>query len=182
VEVYQLDSVLHDADTNSVTPLLKAVLALVAVAVAALAVTVIVVQAFEINPGCQLFGADEKEWREGNLRLLEDVPKYPGSTPTGQSFSNGFFVADDRCLAAENAGPYKSYATFVSYRLPAGVSFDQVEAFYDRELKARGWTLPIGRGTREVQYRKGESKMTVRGYTSAPVYQFVVRYKAPEDL
>ena len=43
------------------------VLAIVLGLIAALMVTVFVIKTFEINPGCQLYGADRDKWREGTL-------------------------------------------------------------------------------------------------------------------
>lgn len=124
--------------------------------------------------GCRLFSVDQDEWVAANRALLEDVPVYPGSTLMYES-SNGSAVAKDRCIRAENSGPYDSYTTFVRYRMPAGSRFADVAAFYKRQLTRKGWRPGWYSGL-EFAYVRGNAFATVRSARGETFWEFVVNH------
>jgi hypothetical protein len=125
--------------------------------------------------GCRLFSVDQDGWVAANRRMLEDLPVYPGSVLMYES-SNGGSVAKDRCLPAENSGPYDSFTTSVRYRMPAGSNFADVADFYERELTARGWRPGWHSGRYEFAYVRGDAFITVRSGVGAPFWEFVANH------
>jgi hypothetical protein len=154
--------------------LVRVIAAVLAAILAIAGAAVVVIVGFRIDPpNCTLFGADKGEWEQANREVLSDVPIFPGSTLMYETM-NGCAVADDRCIAFES-GPYDSYATFVRYRVPARGTFAQVSDFYDRELSARGWSVPPPEFVGDRQYTRANAKHWVRG--DDDFWEFIVTYK-----
>jgi hypothetical protein len=125
--------------------------------------------------GCRLSSVDEDEFVAANREMLKEIPVYPGSTLMYES-SNGWAVAQDRCFPFENSGPYDSYGTFVRYKMPTRTTFAEVDAFYRRELGARGWVLESYGGL-ERGYKRGEASLSVRSALGESFWEFVAVHK-----
>jgi hypothetical protein len=125
--------------------------------------------------GCRLFSVDQDRWVAANKELLQEVPVYPGSMLMYES-SDGASVARDRCIRAENSGPYDSFHTDVRYRMPAGSEFADVAAFYRWELAKSGWQPGWHAGRLEFAYVRGNSFITVRSGLSETFWEFVVNH------
>jgi hypothetical protein len=124
-------------------------------------------------PGCRWHSVDKDRWEAANLALLDDIPVYPGST-RGNADTLGYAVAKDVCFAGENSGPYGSWMTNVNYALPVGATSAHIVAFYDEELRNRGWTLrPYGPSDERTYYR-GEATLVLRTPRPEGYFEFRV--------
>jgi hypothetical protein len=124
-------------------------------------------------PGCRLFSVDTGASVAANRKVLDEIPVYRDSTLMYE-VSHGSRVANDRCLAFENSGPYDSFATFVRYRMPPGSTFDDVAAFYSKQLGMRGWRLPKAWTPLERTYVRGDARLNLQSAQGETFWELVV--------
>jgi hypothetical protein len=60
--------------------------------------------------------------------------------------------------------------------MPAGATFDDIAAFYRRELTKTGWQPGWHAGRLEFAYVRGNSFITVRSARSETFWEFVVNH------
>jgi len=116
-------------------------------------------------------GAEKKSFVTANRNVLDGVPAVAGAKlateySIGHRDNNG-------CLEA--TGPYTSYTTYMTFRLPAGTRASKVVAFYQRRLREQ-WT-EAGGTTFERTFTRGEAYVAVRA--SDESLQLTARARGP---
>ena len=113
----------------------------------------------------------KKSFVTANRNVLDGVPAVAGAKlateySIGHRDNNG-------CLEA--TGPYTSYTTYRTFRLPAGTRASKVVAFYQRRLREQ-WT-EAGGTTFERTFTRGEAYVAVRA--SDESLQLTARARGP---
>lgn len=102
---------------------------------------------------------NKNAWVKQNELVFASLPVYPGVV--GEPVSHSIGEPDPNSESPSgNTGPYKSYWTSHTYRLPVGASTDVVLGFYAEQLV--GWDQVTLQGAGcEVSYRRERVALSV---------------------
>lgn len=125
--------------------------------IAALAASLLLVVAISYDfsdGGRRIPFLGEHEYVVENMRMLGDVPVYPGSRLQHTNRSSEYRDTEDPLV------PPKGWASARTYRAPDGARMRDVLAFYDAALARRGWSA-TGAYCGHGYYTKGEGLIVV---------------------
>jgi hypothetical protein len=111
--------------------------------------------------GCRLTSVDEASYVSQNVRVLKQLPLFPGSKLV-DSYSVGLPAAG-RCLPTENGPPYSGFETTLAYRTVKPVPPGAIVRYYRRRLapkwELRAWTA--ANPPRDSTFRRGPASLYV---------------------
>ena len=113
-----------------------------------------------LSAACGGGGIDERSYVEGNERLLDNLPVYPGAKRTHEDASVGYPAATQALIGTKIGG----YMTDRYYELPAGTTCGHVEDWYGMRLGTKrvggvnrpDWSAVTG-GDYDVSWVKGSA-------------------------